>query len=394
MISHIMCSIELSLMHVRIRTRSTPGSTGNRVVKRTNVTPVQIIQSNSRDTYPLMEQEFEDVVGNYPYDNPAKSVLYKRSGGLANGSQARSGYEVTYSNWLLDSFVGTIVSHPTPVDEPSDSWVATEIAASTNPSKPTIPLPLALYELRELPDQLRIRMGTQIRKRRRGDSTLEFNFGWAPIIQDLQKMARLVHSVDSRLETLRILAKNGKNGLSRGRTVWSGSVIQTDNTKTLVDYTSRGAIWRQTQSVNSRSSKRATIRWALNGDVANWSDHEKWKLMMRISLGLEVGQLPEQIYDAMPWTWLAGWFVNLGDFLGANNNTLASPVSPPLISTVRETTVTVSGFSHDRPGNVSVGDYVVYRRDWFRRPVPILAQFRMPILTFGQVATLASLANR
>ena len=47
------------------------------------------------------------------------------------------------------------------------------------------------------------------------------------------------------------------------------------------------------------------------------------------------GISPKQVWDAIPWTWLVGWFTNVDEYLLAHDNRIPLTHSTPCIMTKR-----------------------------------------------------------
>jgi hypothetical protein len=74
-----------------------------------------------------------------------------------------------------------------------------------------------------------------------------------------------------------------------------------------------------------KTTKRswATIRWKpstlppYNPDDHRWND-----LSRKLLLGFTPEAIVKGLWDVIPWTWLLGWFTNIGKFALAQSNTI------------------------------------------------------------------------
>lgn len=380
-------------MYIRERWRDLYSDYGSRTMDVIQTGAViQHLEGRTKTQHEL----FEDVVNNrgpfnsrYYHNNPARKRTDTKTGGFINGTAINSNtYRVVWNNWGNTWMSAQSLDHSAVANEPSDGWCASEVVSRTNPSKPSVNIPLSIIELKDIPRMLRKKLGARLK----GGTAIEASFGYGPLIGDIIEMVKVVKSIDKRIATLNAL---GDGNLSRHRKLWSGSTINHIDGLFDIDYTSRASIRANKRVYTTRVSKYATAQWRPNFDISEFSDHEKWKYAMRIAFGLEPSNLLSTLYDALPWSWFVDWFTNLGDMVALTNNSAASMIGPPVVSTVRETTLKVSGFSLSpvAKGTFSCSPIVMTRRDWARNLVPVLAQFRLPILTIGQVSILQQIAN-
>lgn len=343
-----------------------------------------------------MEQSFEDIIGNNGGDNPATSSHITRRGGIVNGRWKGGNWDdpngrleyVQWTNWPITNYYNTIPGHLEVPNVPSDAWVATEVASRTNPSRPSVSIPAAIAELKHLPKELSSRA-----LRRRNDSVVNFNFGWDPLFRDIIKTFNLAGDIERRIKVLNRLSSGSS---SAQLTVFSGCVIQSSSTSVTVSYDYSRAIRELGRRVTTRYDIRGTARWRPSFDISPLSDDDKWRLAVRILTGLEPQALFSTVYQLVPWSWLVDYFSNLGDLISLTNNSVSSLASPVAISRVKETTYESLGIQIGDLGDQvegSASPYVAKRRDWTRTfSIPGLS-FQMPILTSGQVSTLASIMN-
>lgn len=341
-------------------------------------------------SYKTLDRHMEDVVGNRDAINGAISTKVSREGGIANGHTVRGSstkYHIEYLNWPLYSLRIIEPGHLPVTGVPSDQEVATEVASRTNPSNASVNLPVSIFELKEIPRMLQRKSLKQ-----KGNSVLEGLFGYEPLLRDFQHALLAVNSIESRIQTLKML---GKGRLSRTRTIFSGfnSVLNTSGV--LCDYHARGSIYADSVLHTTRVSKQGTAVWRPTYDINGLTDRELWKQAVRLIYGLDPQALWSDIYQVLPWSWLIDYFSNLGDLMSLTNNSVASLAGPVAVSTVTESVYTAKNYRFTSAPAPVVQPYKMTIRSWTRSPVsPLGLVFRMPILTSGQMSILVNLINQ
>jgi hypothetical protein len=340
-------------------------------------------------SYKSLNRHMEDVVGNRDAVNGCIASKTWREGGIANGTTVRGAgtkYYIEYINWPLTHFQTLILGHLPVTGVPSDMAVAVETASRTNPSNPSVNLPVSIFELKDIPRMLQRKSLKQ-----KGNSVLEGTFGYEPILRDFQHALLAVNSIESRIATLRML---GKGKLSRTRTIFSGFNSTLNTSGVLLDYHARGSIYADSILHTTRVSKQGTASWRPTYNISQLTEKELWKQAVRLIYGLDPQALWSDIYQVLPWSWLIDYFSNLGDLMSLTNNSVASLGAPVAVTTVTESTYTASNFRFTSGPPPEVQTFRMTRRDWQRMPVnPLGLEFRVPILTHGQMSILANLIN-
>jgi len=158
--------------------------------------------------------------------------------------------------------------------------------------------------------------------RKLGNEYLNVQFGWKPFIGDVQKMYQMYRNIDSRLA--QIVRDNGK-GIHRKREVQNNTTTSTSFNN---DYSFPFGGWSDPPPnwVPGRSNVTETVT---NSDVSWFVGRfryyipdigtSQWKKSMTRKLyGATVS--PEVLYNALPWSWLMDWFVNVGDVMSNLSN--------------------------------------------------------------------------
>jgi hypothetical protein len=270
---------------------------------------------------------------------------------------------------------------------PNDTATITEVLAKTNPSRPEVSIPQLLGELRDIPSMLRAK-GRAHGSGSSSSSAVGFNFGWAPFIQDLLKMANFTAQVDARLQELRGLHSN--NGLSRSRTVFRQTVLSREpNTafQTAWSHSVGGFV-----TYRNDTRKWGSVNWIPEVPFKG-TDGELASLARRIVHGWELtpaGAL-STIWELLPWSWFIDYFFNVGDFLDANRNGVGAVAQMACVMHHRRTVATQVLTSVSANCKATAGTHVIDQKSRVLATAGITAT--MPLLSAGQLVTLSSLAQ-
>lgn len=272
-------------------------------------------------------------------------------------------------------------------DQPSNNAAVLEALAVSNPSfdKNDVLLPVSLLELRELPKMVWDRankLGKQT------NSSVEYNFGWAPLISDIRKLFSFPATMERRLQTLNGLVEGGTN---RQTTVYRGHAYSTKSPRVVESawYPVYPIAYSQ-QVIEFTREMRVAVRWESNLPKA-LGDEDYARIAARLALGLDPSQFLQNLWEALPWSWLIDYFYDMSGLIAAYNRAVARPTRISL-STVTEAKVTEKVTA----GPVGPAKpYTTTIRVWQRLPmagVPAVPDLQMPILSAQQTVTLASIA--
>lgn len=275
----------------------------------------------------------------------------------------------------------------------SNTFLTTRLLASTSVASPPVDVALFLWELREFPRLLRS-LGDFLRRRRRGPYTpgdtasryLEYSFGWRPLMNDLRSLIDLQQSINDRLNLLksiseharfrRTLASYSNNG--DFRTGFGYSDIQMD-----VRWSENHNAW-----ATGRYVPRDRERIKQLTDRFSDAQHDYAK-----SLALNYSLSPGFIWNAIPWTWLIDYFVNVGDFIESVSGILYTDLTDVCLMRHHRSEETSSPYSVPQGLSVTGHRYV---KDLKTRVVIGTARPGIswdPVLSGSQSAILASLAT-
>jgi len=223
-------------------------------------------------------------------------------------------------------------------------WELTTVAR-TNPSRPVMTPPSLLQDLIDIPGQLR-QLGKLIRKpkslmspREVANHYLCVQFGWLPLIEDLHQILDLQSYIDRRCQELnslysdtglrRKITLNSDEQSGSGTTTWLGS--GQDGVFFDYDISVKRKVW-------------ATIHWKpTTPPPFSPGDASRIRLARRIVLGLTVEGMAKGLWDVIPWTWLIGYFTNIGSYALAHSNTVPAQHSQTCLMKSCERTYTPKG---------------------------------------------------
>lgn len=290
-------------------------------------------------------------------------------------------HRVTYVGDVVPQLVSgslfAATAHPTASE--LEAYGRAAIAA-TSPTKPEAGLAQFLGELRERIPQL---IGTDlyrqgVRPRSMGSEYLNVEFGWKPIISDVQKFARA--AAQASLLTRQFVADSDKIVRRRRLLVEESTVVPsvTGLTATIklprmiaTDPYPGSSTWTVgTESmffktlqlparIDQTNYKKVWFAGAYQYHVAQVHDFlsrvEQWEQKANHLLGTRI--TPDLIYELTPWSWLFDWFGDFGTFV--RNLTLLSSDSLVLrygyvmCTTRAERTLVVENLQPRDPSQVS-----------------------------------------
>jgi len=310
-----------------------------------------------------------------------------------------SSYE--YVNYLPQGF--NIWSHHT-TSEPTVGARALTLRARTNPSRAEVSIPNFIHELKDLPGMLRdigtlksqlASLGRGKRKllrfaKQSANHNLAYQMGWRPLLSDVQKMLQFQSQVDKRIDELDRLYSS--RGLKRRLNLYSE--VQSSDAKGFIIESQLGTLVRADWFKVTNLRSWGTIRWMPTA-IPKGTDR---KDLARQARSLVFGIRPNdygvdwsQVWNAIPWTWLADWFGNVDDYLVAHHNSIpAAPTGPCNIMTRKETYVTFRRISHQ--GLLTGGEGTGVLRTLSRAQSSGSLSVTLPFISARQWSILGSLA--
>lgn len=304
----------------------------------------------------------------------------------------------------------------------ANSFLVPTILARSNPSRAKVDVPVFLGELRDVPHMFldvfqamsRItkssysrRLSTKERLNHaakqaalevfpQGDKWFIANqFGWEPLVSDVEDFFRLGNAIDQRAKQLANLKEFGAT--SRNVVLESYSAA-TPPQKRMIH--SAGIFCYAMRSTSRTYRKWGSARWQLdaNGRLAQTKDLDDVRRLASSAIkGMTVDA--HTAWSLTPWSWLIDWASNAGDWIESSRNVIgASPSGKVCLMTERTISLKEDSAGPDPLVFKLVGQtgtangFYRTRQRTVHAPFNIPA-FRMPILTNRQSAILGALAT-
>jgi len=307
-----------------LRSRSRPGlSKTGKVYYSVDDVP-KLTETN---TYSTGTDTCSDYVGT-PIVDSSLTINSSRPKSVQNDILEVNGKATVYwfgkSTHMFDGWpvaVSTTLD-TTPLAAPS-GWML-DLVAGTNPSRPVISPPMLAQDLIELPKMV-YNLGKLLQTPGRvatpagiASEYLGIKFGWLPLIDDINHLLNVQSYVLKRSKELNQLYSG--RGLRRRLRFGESTANERRNTVlryvgpnfTSIDY-----------DVTVTKRSWGTIHWyPTSPPPYSPSDDEQHKFARRIVLGLTPEGIARGLWDVIPWTWLLGWFTNVGKYTLAYSNTV------------------------------------------------------------------------
>lgn len=355
-----------------------------------------------------------DVVGNYPEPNGLMITKTRYTFPVINGTQFDTlGRAIRKYHHCPITYHAVPPSLIAPTGFPpqmSDEDLALG-ALRTNPLSADVNLLAFVGELKDFPLLLR-QLGltgikafrakmTEMTKRATtkghraellGELNLAYRFGVAPMVGDLAKMLAFTSLVDKRVAVLRKLQKNG--GIKRRFRIEDVTVSKLGPehiTESLLSVFFRG------QDVDEYTRRQwATVRWQLRDlDALPKSNVAMRRFATQLVTGFHAHGAIEAMWELVPWSWLIDWFLDVGTWLKRHNNMVPLTPSPACVMThtsSRRTVVNTQVPGWATVSGPNTATHETKRRTVLSSELADLPQFRMNLLSAGQLSILGSLA--
>lgn len=375
----------------RTRNRASPYSGGNSTWYCKGV-PTGTSINPSRATY---GSSCFDSYGSPVVDSPFNSTQYSGEYPWIDG-KIRPSYipgptavdEVRYAKFTITGLPAAMTG-VTPLPAPS-GWLL-DLIAGTNPSRPVVNIPEMIENLVDLPKMLKnlgdriLSPTSKMTPKGLAGEYLGVQFGWLPLIEDLTKILDFQRYANKRNKELHQLY-SGKGMRRRLKFADDTStVVQTSTTNV-----STSAI-SQACSLTIKREQWATIHWYPTTPPPYHPDDERWN---RLSTQLVLGATPEAmlngIWKVIPWTWMIGWFTNIGKYTLANSWTVPATHSAGCFMSkatatyesagVSATNVTENSLNHGGKATLTKRTRAVSSQVTAGVNMPYLDMFRLSIL--------------
>lgn len=306
-----------------------------------------IVTNDLQDSVVLSKhwQHCIDVTGLPKQDHPLTITERDNRGflPLTGHIDQGGGSFVDYQNWLPSGFTVN-VAHES-ISIPTVGASATTLRARSNPSREEVSVPNFLYEMKDLPGMIRNlkNLGPLLRNlRHRNDAAMSaiasqylgYEFGWKPLISDISQLLQFQTQVDRRILELNRLYSG--TGLKRRLNLFVES--KTDTLDRTVE-SSLGVTITVRKHIVTRIQRWGTIRWRPTAVPRDIGHQALGRQARRLVHGIDhYGVDATQAWNALPFSWLADWFGNFGEWLAAHRNDVpAAPTGPSNIMTMSDT---------------------------------------------------------
>lgn len=188
-----------------------------------------------------------------------------------------------------------------------------QLLAATNPGRPQFSVPVFIRELMDIPSlfQLAAKSFYQFV----GGAYLNYRFGWVQFVRDVRTLVKVTVAIERRIREFQSLVKMG--GLRR-RVVLESTSYDVNRVDMINGSWSHVIYADFIQHATIR--KVGHVRWVCSRDFA--ADLEQLGAFNRAAR--EVFDLEmidaETLWQMLPWSWLADYFLNIGSFLGAKES--------------------------------------------------------------------------
>ena len=202
---------------------------------------------------------------------------------------------------------------------------------------------------------------SSLRTRDLATANLAFQLGWAPLLGDLAKLARFQDAVDKRRKEILNATKRG--GYRRRIRIGSASDTIPAGSGQTANFGSFASF-----PVDQTSGIRTAKAWAVmkwKNTSPNTGIPTKDDDLRPYLLGIHPSNVLQNVWEALPWSWLIDYFSGIGDLLAAGNHHAATPLGGSVMTT---STLTIGHKDYKGTSlNLSAGQVV--RVDRRRTPV-------------------------
>lgn len=262
------------------------------------------------------QEECYDVVGNPSSPNP---LLIRRWSDRAFMYSGDSQYW-RISNWNISlnpyGFPPESIS-----GQLSDEAIVTQGLARTNPSRPYVDPGLLLQDLKDIPGMIRdlgrfITSGYKIvSPLMLSHGFISWEFGWAPLIDDIKKLLDFHSAVEKRKKELQKLRNGGLRRRYSARAVTQQFQFLGMYTPALYGGSPQANVYAE-----ATSNKWVTVRYVPTADTPPLDANDQEALARSLVFGLNLSV--SSIWELLPWSWLVDWCSSVGDVLATTRNVL------------------------------------------------------------------------
>lgn len=249
----------------------------------------------------LLREKISPLAVQYVAKSAADGIVYDRGTNLPCATRGTGDSWVTAAEWAAI--------------EPTSEALVASLLAKTNPFSYTVSLPVMVVELIEAATLFKLAMNNLFSII--GSQHLNYVFGWAQIIRDVKTLMTITTVIESKVKEFNSLVKQG--GLRRSYRLGSYRGSRDDGAYTA--WSTHGLTFTANSTTVYSSKIWGSVRWrpARNKqiEVSKLSAfNEAAKIVFDIGV-IDVST----IWEAIPFSWLVDYFLNVGDVLLAIENT-------------------------------------------------------------------------
>lgn len=341
---------------------------------------------NKTFSEPIPPWKCYDIVGNRGGDNNFTLEKYTMDGCYIVTPDSSVNYPVS------TGVLGQWVDQPAPAAYPQIN----RILATSGPLTPNIYLPVSIFELRDIPRMLK-HAGDLLHKianvgktglsplQEGAAATLAYQFGWAPLIQDIGKLLSFSDTVKKRQKTL--AGAHTSRGINRRVILSKSNVVTKQGTTYICSY--GGLLMQASYHTVNTLDQWATVRWRVT-DPSMIGRVPTYNEALRTALGLNPGHIPVEVWKAIPWSWIIDWFADISNLMAANYNMVYYTPSRINVMTRRDCVVQWKG---KLQGEFTFTGGSARRLQLLRQPQAAVTSFRLrlPFLDSFKLSVLGSL---
>lgn len=356
-----------------------------------------VLSQTSTFTYPFSMTEcvYTSVSNNPKGNNLFYMGRFSNSGSKINGT---NGSTLTTYYEFVDAPTPLYNFNAVGVEEPLPNDLASRLFAQANPYRANILVPAFLAELKDLPKMLYDLGRLKLNKKplyhsasQMAQDWVSYNFGWAPLIGDLVKLADFHLQTQKREKDFDKLYSG--SGLARRIALESNQVRVINQAITLPQP------WNESIPVRGPITRDiwGLVRYkpALTSDKTPMARPSP-KQLRRILAGLNADGMTASAWELVPWSWFIDYFYDVGSFLQANAGKRYLTIERACIMIhtrieyTHESKVKADAFGR----RLTLSPGRAYKESKRRQIVfpPALPQAHLPVLSGKQLSILGSLA--
>lgn len=369
-------------MTARSLVTTKPGGTSGRFTWTEDTSPGPLVvdytadmadaepQAGDGGNFNVTKQSFDGGIINRPLDNYFAPYFHNYVADAVRGRQAD----------LCSSLY---------TNSPDGFTVASQVMARTNPSRPVVDCTIAAVELRDFPDLFKRAGESLLAKQRKyrnahaaqdyAETTLQYYFGWAPLVRDFVNVMYFGDLVDQRVAELTKLKQKGIR-----RRCQIGEYTAESNFNMYLQSVYRTIIGQMQKKTTERVW--GFITWTPNQDFPDNAAG-----MRRLARDAVGGLLvdPSTAWELIPFSWLVDWCFNIGQFFAAHRNIV--PATPSLVQVMRHKRTTCTSQSVNDPSDhLTMTPVNCFSESKQRATSPALISAHLQFLNERQMSILGS----